>query len=134
MKPKLILVAEDEPDMARLVEHHLLRRGWRVKLSPDGIAALDVVVELRPDLIVLDLMMPRMDGLELCRLLKNNPMTRHIPIIMLTALADMQTKREGYRCGADDYIIKPFGVRELLTRVDSLLRPRETDPLPASFV
>ncbi len=122
---KLVLVAEDEPDTARLVQHHLERRGWRVIVAEDGSTALDDVVEQLPDLVILDVMMPRMDGLEVCRLLKSSPHTRHIPIIMLTALATMENKREGYKCGADEYITKPFSLRELMTRADSLMHLKD---------
>lgn len=124
---KLILVAEDETDTARLVQLHLERRGWRVLLTADGVAALDETVRSKPDLVILDVMMPRMDGLEVCRLLKSSPQTRHIPVLMLTALAELENKREGYRCGADEYMTKPFSLRELLDRVDGLMRTRELE-------
>lgn len=124
---RLVLVAEDETDTARLVQLHLERRGWRVLLAPDGMTALDETVRVKPNLVILDVMMPRMDGLEVCRLLKSSPQTRHIPVLMLTALAELENKREGYRCGADEYMTKPFSLRELLDRVEGLMRAREME-------
>lgn len=124
---RLVLVAEDETDTARLVQLHLERRGWRVLLAPDGMTALDETVRVKPNLVILDVMMPRMDGLEVCRLLKSSPQTRHIPVLMLTALAELENKREGYRCGADEYMTKPFSLRELLDRVEGLMCAREME-------
>lgn len=119
---KFILVAEDEPDIARLLQVQLQRHGYRASIAPDGLTALNDIVENRPDLVLLDLMLPQLHGLEICRLVKASPVIRQVPIIILTALASTEKKVEGFRNGADDYVTKPFDMPELLARVDSLIK------------
>ena len=119
---KFILVAEDESDTAHLIEYHLKRRGFRTAVAPDGLTALNDIVESKPDLIILDLMLPQLHGLEVCRLVKSSPMIRQVPILILTALASTDEKLAGFKMGADDYVTKPFDVHELMARVDVLLK------------
>ncbi|MSR64336.1 MAG: response regulator transcription factor [Verrucomicrobiae bacterium] len=119
---KLILVAEDEADTAKLLQYHLQRHGYRASVAPDGLTALNDIVENRPDLVILDLMLPQLHGLEICRLVKASPVIRQVPILILTALASTDTKVDGFKNGADDYLTKPFDMPELLARVDSLLK------------
>lgn len=122
MTPKqFILVAEDEADTANLIEYHLKRRGYRTVVAPDGLTALNDIVESKPDLIILDLMLPQLHGLEVCRLVKSSPMIRQVPVLILTALATTDEKLAGFNAGADDYVTKPFDVQELMARVDVLL-------------
>jgi DNA-binding response OmpR family regulator len=118
---RLILIAEDEPDAAKLLEFHLRRRGYRTVTAADGLAALNEAFARKPALLLLDLMMPKLHGLQVCRLLKSSPLTQHIPIMMVTALGTPEYKLKGFGQGADDYVTKPFEVPELLARVQALL-------------
>ena len=124
MARDLILVAEDEADTARLVAYHLERGGFDTLVAGDGMTALNAVFERKPALVVLDWMLPRMAGLEVCRLVKASPTARQTRIIMVTAMAATENKLAGFRCGADDYLTKPFDVRELVARVKGLLERR----------
>src|SRR5881394_11969 len=121
MKPK-ILVADDEPDAIELVEFNLKNAGYEVITAANGAAALKKARSALPNLIVLDLMLPEVDGLEVCKLLRRDPRTRAIPIIMLTAKAAEIDRVLGLELGADDYVTKPFSPRELVLRVKRLLR------------
>jgi DNA-binding response OmpR family regulator len=121
-KTPVILVAEDEPDVAELLRFRLRQHGYSVAVAPDGLAALNAAFETQPDLLVLDLMLPKLHGLEVCRLLKSSPVTRHIPILSLSAMNAPADKLRGFGRGADDYLGKPFEVAELLARMDSLLQ------------
>jgi diguanylate cyclase (GGDEF)-like protein len=130
----LILVVDDDPDIARFVEVNLTLQGFAVIVAHDGAKALELVAEgTTPDLAVVDLMMPRVDGLELTRLLRANPLTTSMPIIMLTARGLTVDKVLGLTAGADDYLVKPFDTMELVARVSSTLRRnqeyREVSPL-----
>jgi DNA-binding response OmpR family regulator len=118
----LILIAEDEADAARLVSYRLQRKGYRTLVAEDGLATINAAFEKHPDLVILDLMMPKMHGLEVCRLLKNSPTTRTVPVLILSALAGMEDKLKGFGRGADDYMTKPFEMPELIARVESLLQ------------
>jgi DNA-binding response OmpR family regulator len=126
-RQRLIVIAEDEPDAAKLLEFRLQRGGFRTIVAADGLAALNEVMEHRPDLLILDLMLPQMHGFEVCRLLKTSPATHRIPILVLTALATPEDKLRGFSRGADDYMTKPFEMPELVARVYALLR-RGTAP------
>src|SRR5919204_5080103 len=117
-----ILVVDDDPDIARFVEVNLRSAGYEVAVAGDGEEALDRASELRPDLVLLDVMMPRLDGFEVAQRLRKNPQTANTSIIMLTAKALSSDKVTGLQSGADDYIIKPFDPIELLARVKGTLR------------
>jgi phosphate regulon transcriptional regulator PhoB len=117
-----VLVVEDEPDIRDLVVLHLTREGFRCRTASNGIEALREVRAGRPDLVVLDLMLPEMDGLEVCRRLRAEPATAGISIIMLTAKADEVDRVVGLEIGADDYVAKPFSPKELVARVRAVLR------------
>ncbi len=121
-----ILIVEDEPDISRLVEYHLKQSGFPVISAPDGATALEQVKRKRPSLIILDLMLPDMDGKEICRGLKSNPQTRTIPILILTARGEEMDRVVGFEIGADDYVTKPFSPRELALRARAILQRRET--------
>ena len=123
MEPKQrILVVDDEQDILQLVTYNLKKEGYLVEEAQTGDAALRMVRERPYQLILLDLMLPGLSGMELCRIFKNDPGTAHIPIIMLTARSEEMDKVMGLETGADDYITKPFSVRELMARVKSVLR------------
>jgi DNA-binding response OmpR family regulator len=117
-----VLVVDDERDITDLVRYHLEKEGMRVVHGADGAAALRLVRTERPDLLILDLMLPGLDGLEICRQLRRDPATRGLPIIMLTAKAEEVDRVVGLEVGADDYVVKPFSPRELVARVRAVLR------------
>ena len=120
--PETILVVDDDPDIARFVEVNLRSAGYEVAVAGDGEEALRRAGEIRPDLVLLDVMMPRIDGFEVAQRLRKNPQTANTSIIMLTAKALSADKVTGLQSGADDYIIKPFDPIELLARVKGTLR------------
>ena len=122
---KLILIIEDEPDLSRLLEFHLQRRGYDTLAVHDGTAGFDTAFRRWPDLIILDLMLPRMHGLEVCRLLKSNPHTEHIPVLVMTALDAASYRDQCLAAGAEDFLVKPFNPSELLVRVDAVFEERE---------
>src|ERR1700722_1509005 len=117
-----ILVVEDEPDVLDLVRYHLRRAGFDVLTALNGPAGLATAVESRPDAIVLDIMLPQMTGIEVCKALREANETANIPILILTAKAEMTDRIAGLELGVDDYIPKPFSPRELVLRVQNLLR------------
>src|SRR5215208_203624 len=121
-----ILVVEDEPIVAEVVERYLRRDGHLVRVEHDGGAALAAVDEFQPDLIVLDLMLPGVDGLEVCRRVRARSET---PVIMLTARGEELDKLVGLELGADDYVTKPFSPRELAARVKAVLRRSRRQPV-----
>ena len=117
-----VLVAEDERDVAELIRYTLAREGFEVVVATNGADALRQARESRPDLMLLDLMLPQVNGWELCRRLKQDPATRALPVIMLTARAEEGDKVLGFELGADDYVTKPFSTRELVARVRAVVR------------
>jgi phosphate regulon transcriptional regulator PhoB len=117
-----ILVIDDEQDIRDLVSYNLEKEGFRVSTLKDGEAALEIIRKEGADLLILDLMLPGIQGLELCRILKKDPATEGIPIIMLTAKGEEMDRVLGLEMGADDYITKPFSPRELVARVKAVLR------------
>lgn len=120
-----ILVVEDDEDILELVVYNLSKEGFQVSHAMSGEDALQRAFKDTPDLIVLDLMLPELDGLEVCRRLKRDPRTQHIPIVMLTAKGEESDIVTGLELGADDYITKPFSPRVLMARVRAVLRRRE---------
>ena len=121
-KPK-ILVVDDEPDAVELIEFNLKANGYEVATAADGEEALQKARAILPSLIILDLMLPEVDGMEVCKILRRDQRTQNIPIIMLTAKAAEIDRVLGLELGADDYVTKPFSPRELVLRVKRLLRP-----------
>ena len=117
-----VLVVEDESDIRQLIVHHLERDGYRCRQAATGTEALRAVRGATPDLIVLDLMLPEIDGLEVCRRLRAEAATATVPIIMLTAKSDEVDRIVGLELGADDYVSKPFSPKELIARVRAVLR------------
>jgi DNA-binding response OmpR family regulator len=119
-----VLVVEDEPTIAEVVSRYLGRAGYRTRTAADGPLALGLAESERPDLVVLDLMLPRMDGLEVMRRLREHGRDR-LPVILLTARGEESDRVIGLRLGADDYVVKPFSPAELVARVDAVLRRTE---------
>ena len=116
-----ILIVEDDPDAAQLIEIVLRREGFKTLTACDGWDALHKVQEEKPALVILDVMMPSIDGYEVCRRLRNDPDTAAIPVLMLTARTGGRAQKDGFESGADDYVFKPVKAEELVTRVRSLL-------------
>lgn len=125
--PKHILVVEDEPDTGELLELHLQNEGYRVTVAADGEQALSKLHKLMPDMVILDLMIPEIDGLEVCKFIRKDPATESLPVMMCTAKTSEIDKILGLEQGADDYVTKPFSPRELVLRVKNLLRRTETN-------
>ncbi|MDP2157796.1 MAG: response regulator [Nitrospirota bacterium] len=122
MEAKKILVVDDEPDIVELISYNLKKEGFEVSSAPDGDTALARIKKHDFDFLILDLMLPGIQGRELCRILRNDPEARHIPVIMLTAKAEEADRIIGLETGADDYMTKPFSPRELVARVRAVLR------------
>jgi len=120
--PLQILVVDDEPDLRELIEYNLAQNGYSVLTAGDGITALELAQGHAPDLIVLDVMMPGMSGIEVAQRLRNQTQTSSIPIIMLTAKAEEAHELEGFGAGVDDYMSKPFSMQILIARINSLTR------------
>lgn len=117
-----ILVVEDDRDIAELIAHYIEKAGWQAHVAASGSEGLALARQKAPDCLVLDVMLPGMDGLEVCRALRTDPKTAAIPIIMLTARADETDRIVGLELGADDYVAKPFSPGELVARIRALLR------------
>jgi two-component system phosphate regulon response regulator PhoB len=124
-----ILIVEDEEPIQILLTYNLQAEGFRVRATANGEDVAHLVNEERPDLIVLDWMLPGISGIEVCRLLRSRPETRDIPVIMLTARGEENERVRGLATGADDYIVKPFSVPELLARIKSILRRVNPDAI-----
>ncbi len=124
----VILIVEDEKDLASTLEYNLEREGFQVKCAYDGKNALDIAsTSPYPDLILLDLMLPDTSGLDICRKLKSDESLKSIPIIMATAKGEEVDRVVGFELGADDYVVKPFSVRELILRIRAILRRAESE-------
>ncbi len=128
---KKILVVDDEPSISILIEFNLKRAGYDVQCVYDGEAVFDAIPAFRPDLIVLDLMLPKMDGFQVCRKLRNQ--NNMVPIIMLTAMQDLSDKIAGLDNGADDYMTKPFSPQELISRIQAIMRRIQSLPSATEY-
>jgi two-component system, OmpR family, phosphate regulon response regulator PhoB len=129
-----VLVIEDERDLADLVAINLEQEGYTAVVATDGVAGLEEAGRIKPDLILLDLMLPRLQGTEVCKLLRSSEKTAAIPVIMLTAKGGEIDRVVGFEVGADDYVVKPFSIRELMLRVKALLRRSESRTLASSLI
>lgn len=130
MTAPAVLVVEDEPDLAELVCHHLEHAGLETIACASAGQALQLAAKHHPQLVLLDVMLPDANGFEVCRQLRAHPATRQLPVIMLTALGDEAQRVAGLEAGADDYVCKPFSVRELMLRVKAVLRRHPAEPEP----
>lgn len=128
MAHERILIVEDEPNILELVAYNLEKEGWTVLKAPTGDQGWNMIQTESPDLVLLDLMLPGMDGMEICRRTRENQATRGIPIIMLTAKSEEVDRVLGLETGADDYVTKPFSPRELVARIRAVLRRAERLP------
>lgn len=121
MMPRLLLI-DDDPIISEMVTLNLEHAGYQVSQASDGIKGQALAIQLMPDMIILDLMLPRVDGFTVCQRLRRDERTKEIPVMMLTAMGQTQDKVEGFNAGADDYLTKPFELEEMLARVRALLR------------
>lgn len=121
-KPKKILIIDDEPDVADLVSYHLKAMGYQVETVNDPNVSIGTARSFLPDLVILDIMMPDLNGIQICRILRADPRLKNTPIIFLTAKGEETDRIAGFETGCDDYICKPFIIKELMLRVQSILR------------
>lgn len=133
-KQPVILVADDEEDILLLVEYHLKKAGYKVLTAPEGRTALDQIWDEKIDLVVLDIMMPEVDGLQVLKAIREDTRTRKMPVIMLTAKSSETDRIVGFELGADDYVCKPFSIKELVSRVKALLRRTGSSGDDGSFM
>ncbi|MCA6450918.1 MAG: response regulator transcription factor [Chitinophagaceae bacterium] len=126
-KPKQILIADDEPDILEIVSYNLGKEGYEVYTAKDGNEAIERAKQLHPDLIILDVMMPRKTGVEVCQILRSQPMFQDTLIIFLTAMSDEASQIKGLETGADDYVNKPISPKVLISRVNALFRRLNKD-------
>ncbi len=124
-----IVIVEDDTVLAETLADNLTQEGYKITSIADGETAYQRIVQKPPDLIILDVMLPKLDGLSLCRMIRREPTTSHIPIIMLTARSSEVDKIVGLESGADDYVVKPFGLGELLARIRAVMRRAPNRPL-----
>ena len=129
-----VLVVDDEPDVLDLLVYNLQKAGYKTVRASDGATALQKARDLLPSIVVLDLMLPQIEGTEVCKQLRADPRTAPIPIIMLTAKADELDRVIGFELGADDYVVKPFSPRELVLRVKTILRRAQGKGAPAEVL
>ncbi len=134
MAKKNIFIVEDEEDILELLHYHLTREGYAVTTATNGEEAVNTISRVLPDLILLDLMLPGLDGLEVCRMLKNDSKTLSIPIVMVTAKGEESDIIIGLELGADDYMAKPFSMKVLLARVRAVLRRKKELPVDATSI
>jgi len=131
---QIILIVDDEPDVVELIQFNLISAGYEVITAADGTDALRKARSLLPDLVVLDLMLPEIDGMEVCKRLRRDQNTMRIPIVMLTAKAAEIDRVIGFEMGADDYVTKPFSPRELVLRIKRLLRSGHEESKPKDLI
>ena len=122
-----ILVIEDEPDIQQVLEYNLREKGHKVFIAGKGREGLEIARDRRPDLVLLDLMLPDIPGTEVCKVLKTDPSLKHTQVVMLTAKGEEIDRVVGFELGADDYVVKPFSVRELLLRISAILRRSQSE-------
>lgn len=122
MKPKRILIVDDESDVTDLVAYHLKSKGFQVETVNDPNGSVGAARSFLPDLVILDVMMPDLNGIQICRMLRADPKLKKVPVIFLTAKAEENDRIQGLETGADDYICKPFSTKELVLRVQSIIR------------
>lgn len=131
---KKVLIVDDEKDIVELITYNLKKEGFVTDSAPDGETALAKIKKGNYDLVILDLMLPGLQGIELCRILRNDPATSSLPVIMLTAKGEEVDKVLGLEMGADDYITKPFSPRELVARVNAVLRRAKERPAAGRII
>ena len=134
MPKEKILIIEDDKHISKLVKYNTEKAGYDPTVVGDGEEALDVLSKQGVDLIILDIMLPKMDGFEVCRLIKQNPKLKNIPVIMLTAKGEEVDRIVGLELGADDYVVKPFSPRELVLRIKAILKRGKIEASPKDII
>jgi two-component system phosphate regulon response regulator PhoB len=129
-RSKKILIVDDEPDVADLVSYHLKAKGYQVATENSPTVSIATARSFLPDLVILDIMMPDLNGMQVCRILRADPRLAHVPIIFLTAKAEECDRISGFETGCDDYICKPFSTKELVLRVQSIIRRTSKSDAP----
>lgn len=129
-----VVIVEDEKDLAELLAFNLQKEGWQAIIALDGKSGLDLIKAELPDLVILDLMLPELSGIEVCRLLRKQEQTATIPVIMVTAKGEEIDRVVGFEVGADDYLVKPFSTRELLLRIKAILRRSALPPVAEKII
>jgi two-component system alkaline phosphatase synthesis response regulator PhoP len=120
--PKKVLIADDEPDIIEIISYNLNKEGYEVSSAKNGLEALDKTISYKPDLLILDIMMPKMNGIEVCKIVRSKPEFNEMLIIFLTALSDENSQINGLETGADDYVNKPIRPKVLVSRVNAIFR------------
>jgi len=133
-KVKRILIADDEPDILEIISYNLLNEGYEIYTAKDGNEAIERAKQLNPDLIILDIMMPKKTGIEVCSILRTQPMFQQTLIIFLTALSDEASQIKGLESGADDYVNKPISPKVLVSRVNAVFRRMQTAPTESKTI
>ena len=129
-----VVIVEDEKDLAELLAFNLQKEGWQTMVALDGKSGLELITAELPDLVILDLMLPELTGIEVCRQLRRQERTAAIPVIMVTAKGEEIDRVVGFEVGADDYLVKPFSTRELLLRIKAILRRTATPSLEEKII
>lgn len=119
---KKVLIVDDEPDILEIISYNLIREGYEILTAKNGVEALEKTASYKPDLVILDIMMPKMTGIEVCKILRSNPVYNNTLIIFLTALSDEFSQIKGLETGADDYVNKPISPKVLVSRVNAIFR------------
>ncbi len=127
-KPKKVLIIDDEPDVADLVAYHLKAKGYQTETVTNPNVGVGTARTFMPDLVILDIMMPDLNGIQICRILRADPKLRKTPILFLTARAEEADRIAGFETGCDDYVCKPFSIKELTLRIQSILRRASDEP------
>ncbi len=128
---KKVLVVDDEPDVTELLSYKLKQDGFSAEIINDPLMIMGKARDFRPDLFILDIMMPELNGIQICRMIRADPILKHVPIIFLTAKGETEDRIKGLETGADDYVAKPFNSKELLLRVKSIFKRSQKDSNPA---
>ena len=123
---KRVLIVDDEPDVLRLVALRLKKSGYEILAASDGKEGFDIISSEKPDLVLLDLRLPNMDGVDICKQVKNDEVLRHIPIILFTATSDIEVADKAKEAGANDYMVKPFEPDELLEKISGIIQDKQT--------
>lgn len=131
-RSRKVLVVDDEPDVADLVAYHLKAKGYEVETVNDPAASIGTARSFLPDLLILDIMMPDLNGMQICRIIRADPRLQHVPIVFLTAKTEESDRIAGFETGCDDYICKPFSTKELVLRVQSIFRRISDEARPES--
>jgi DNA-binding response OmpR family regulator len=133
IRSKTVLIAEDDDQLAQIVAEALEEEGFRTQRASDGIAALNAILETRPDVILLDLMLPRLQGYDICGMVRKTSAVHQIPIVVISGRSTLQDRLRAFELGADDYVIKPFELDELLARVEAIVLRSRQKHFPTPF-